>query len=132
MKIIKVILIFLTICLISNNIAEARALDEKLTKINHPYKVSYFRVLDQKRTLDMSYMDITPKKSNDQAILLLHGKNFNGSYWNGAIEKLTNFGYRVIVPDQIAFGKSSKPKTQHTFQKLAMNTHTLVEHLGVI
>lgn len=41
-------------------------------------------------------------------------------------------GYRVILPDQVGFGKSSKPAYyQFTFQQLAENTRALLEHAGV-
>ena len=41
-------------------------------------------------------------------------------------------GFRVIVPDQVGFGKSTKPKTfQYTFQQLALNTKTLLDSLGI-
>jgi pimeloyl-ACP methyl ester carboxylesterase len=41
-------------------------------------------------------------------------------------------GYRVIVPDQIGFCKSSKPAAyQYTFQQLAHNTKRLLDSLGV-
>jgi pimeloyl-ACP methyl ester carboxylesterase len=38
-------------------------------------------VENQGQSLRMAYMDIQPKKSNGQTVLLLHGKNFNGRYW---------------------------------------------------
>lgn len=41
-------------------------------------------------------------------------------------------GYRVIIPDQIGFGKSSKPVyLQYTFHMLAQNTKQLLDTLGV-
>ncbi len=68
----------------------------------------------------MAYMDVTAKNPNSKTVVLLHGKNFNGAYWKTTIEALTKEGYRVIVPDQIGFGKSSKPVGyQFTFQQLA-------------
>jgi hypothetical protein len=29
----------------------------------------------------MAYMDVQPEKANGKTIVLLHGKNFNGAYW---------------------------------------------------
>ena len=64
--------------------------------------------------------------------MLIHGKNFNGAYWKTTIKALTKEGYRVIVPDQIGFGKSSKPANFHyTFQQLAKNTKTLLDTLDI-
>jgi len=39
----------------------------------------------------------------------LHGKNFSGAYWQDTMTALLAEGYRVVAPDQIGFGKSSKP-----------------------
>jgi pimeloyl-ACP methyl ester carboxylesterase len=64
-------------------------------------------------------------------VVLLHGKNFYGSYWHSTIKALTEAGYRVIVPDQIGFGKSSKPNLCYSFDLLAANTAKLLDHLGV-
>ena len=64
-------------------------------------------------------------------MVLLHGKNFSGSYWQNTIKALTAAGYRVIVPDQIGFGKSSKPDLCYSFDLLAANTAKLLDHLGV-
>src|SRR5690606_862478 len=62
----------------------------------------------------------------------IHGKNFNGAYWKTTIQALTKEGYRVIVPDQVGFGKSSKPENyQFTFQQLAINTKNLLNELKV-
>ena len=45
---------------------------------------------------------------------------------------LSDAGYRVIAPDQIGFGKSTKPAHyQYTFQQLAGNTHALLASLGI-
>ncbi len=50
---------------------------------------------------------------------------------------LTDAGYRVIAPDQIGFGKSSKPDVQYHFDDLAANTQALltslkIKHVSVI
>jgi hypothetical protein len=52
--------------------------------------------------------------------------------WAGTIAVLSDAGYRVIAPDQIGFGKSTKPAHyQCTFQQLAGNTHALLASLGI-
>ncbi len=77
-------------------------------------------------------MDVKPANYNGKNIVLFHGKNFNGAYWKTTIEALTNEGFRVIVPDQIGFGKSSKPKHFHyTFQQLSKNTKALLDTLKI-
>ena len=57
----------------------------------------------------MAYMDVAPAQPNGRAVVLLHGRNFPSSYWAPVIKTLNDAGYRVVVPDQIGFGKSSKP-----------------------
>jgi pimeloyl-ACP methyl ester carboxylesterase len=80
----------------------------------------------------MAYMDVAPERPNGRTVVLLHGKNFSGAYWATTIRTLTSEGYRVVVPDQIGFGKSSKPASyQFTFQTLAANTRALLDSLGV-
>lgn len=80
----------------------------------------------------MAYMDVQPAYHNGKTVVLLHGKNFNGAYWKTTIDALTKEGYRVIVPDQIGFGKSSKPiGYQFTFQQLAVNTKAILDELRV-
>lgn len=77
-------------------------------------------------------MDIGPQKSSKGAVVLLHGKNFSGHYWEDIAHELGQRGYRVIIPDQIGFGKSSKPENyQHSFHQMAYNTQKLLKHLGL-
>jgi pimeloyl-ACP methyl ester carboxylesterase len=80
----------------------------------------------------MAYMDFAPTiAANDRTVFLLHGKNFDSSYWAGPIEWLRGAGYRVVVPDQIGFNKSAKPDTEYTFEMLAANTMALADSLGL-
>lgn len=107
-------------------------LDIMLTNYEYPFKVDLYHFNSQQQDLIMAYMDIQPKDNNGKVVVLMHGKNFNGAYWKTTIDTLTNEGFRVIVPDQIGFGKSSKPNGyQYTFQQLAINTKELLNHLNV-
>jgi pimeloyl-ACP methyl ester carboxylesterase len=64
--------------------------------------------------------------------VLLHGKNFSGGYWEGTARALLAAGFRVVMPDQIGFGKSSKPTAyQYSFQALVTHTHELLAELGI-
>ncbi|MBN9351378.1 MAG: alpha/beta hydrolase [Chitinophagaceae bacterium] len=109
-----------------------RELDVNLTNFTYPYPVAFINLTVQQQTLRMAYMDVQPKNPNGKNIMLLHGKNFNGSYWKTTIEALLQKGYRVIVPDQIGFGKSSKPAHfQYSFQQLAQNTKAMLDNLGI-
>jgi len=64
-------------------------------------------------------------------VLLLHGKNFSGFYWEPTIEFLAQQGYRVIAPDQLGFGASSRPDIHYSFHQMAQNTKALLDHLGI-
>ena len=48
----------------------------------------------------MRYMDIGDKNA-DKVIVLLHGKNFSGYYWERIANDLLKRKYRVVIPDQI-------------------------------
>lgn len=94
--------------------------------------MQFLELKSQRQNLRMAYMDIAPKEPSEKVALLLHGKNFGGFYWEPTIRALTEAGYRVIVPDQIGFGKSSKPESyQFSFQGLAENTYQLLQKLEV-
>lgn len=105
-------------------------LDIMLTNYDYPYDVHFLNFKSQNQDLKMAYMDIKPEKTIGKTVVLLHGKNFNGAYWKTTIQALTKEGYRVIVPDQIGFGKSSKPtEYQFSFQQLAQNTKAILDEL---
>ncbi|MFC6999829.1 alpha/beta fold hydrolase [Rufibacter roseus] len=111
---------------------QLKPLDAELTNYTYPFPVSHYPVQAQNQKLKMAYMDVKPQKPSGQTVVLLHGKNFNGAYWEETAKALSNNGYRVIIPDQIGFGKSTKPEYyQYTFQALAMNTKGLLDSLGV-
>ncbi|WP_257165177.1 alpha/beta fold hydrolase [Bradyrhizobium sp. SRS-191] len=97
----------------------------------YPYPVSLLPLVNDGERLRMAYMDVAPAQPNGRAVLLLHGRNFPSSYWAPVIKTLTDAGFRVVVPDQIGFGKSSKPSGELHFDTLARNTMTLLDHLGI-
>ena len=112
----------------------AARFDARLSGYPYPYPVEVYRFTAQGQELEMAYMDVRPAGGGDGrgAVMLLHGKNFCGAYWRPTIAALVREGYRVIVPDQIGFGKSSKPRHfQFTFQALALYTSELLDHAGV-
>jgi len=76
-------------------------------------------------------MDVAAAQPNGRTVVLLHGRNFPSSYWAPVIKTLNDAGYRVVVPDQIGFGKSSKPQADLHFDTLARNTIALLDHLQI-
>jgi proline iminopeptidase len=98
----------------------------------YPYPVQMFGLAQEGEQLRMAYTDVRPEsEANGRIVLLLHGRNFPSSYWQGVIEGLTAAGYRVVVPDQIGFNKSSKPAFNLHFDQLARNTAALLDELHI-
>src|ERR1700712_317119 len=97
----------------------------------YPYPVNMLPLVNDGEQVRMAYMDVAAATPNGRTVLLLHGRNFPSSYWAPVIRTLTSAGYRVVVPDQIGFGKSSKPAADLHFDTLARNTIALLDHLGI-
>jgi pimeloyl-ACP methyl ester carboxylesterase len=111
---------------------DLKAVSINLEDVEYPHPVSYMDMNIMGKDVRMAYMDVPPAgEANGQAVVLMHGLNFFGEYWAGTIEALRNEGFRVIVPDQIGFGRSSKPIIPYTFQKKVANTHKLLDKLGI-
>lgn len=97
----------------------------------YPYPVHLLPLINDSEQLSMAYMDVPPAQPNGRTVVLLHGRNFPSSYWAPVIKMLSEAGYRVVVPDQIGFGKSSKPTGELHFDTLARNTIALLDHLKI-
>lgn len=105
--------------------------NKELDGFKYPFEVNTFKLNSQNQDLKMRYMDIGDKDAQ-KAIVLLHGKNFSGYYWERVAKDLLERKYRVVIPDQIGFGKSSKPDSyQYSFGQLALNTKFLLDHLNI-
>lgn len=134
-KISSIVFISLTLTSVLNTPSLAVENTNRIADINHleyPYKVDYLDLNIENQDLKMAYMDIKPvKNDNGKSVILFHGKNFNGFYWKKTIDFLANNGYRVIVPDQIGFGKSAKPNIHYSFHLLASNNKKLLDHLNI-
>jgi pimeloyl-ACP methyl ester carboxylesterase len=77
-------------------------------------------------------MDVAPSVApNGHTVVLLHGNNFAGFYFGGPIEALRKEGFRVVVPDQIGYGRSSKPIIPYNFHDMARNTRLVLQHLNI-
>ena len=114
------------------DLAKLTPLDAELTTVVYPFPVTFKTVENQGQKLKMAYMDAKPNNWNGKTIVLLHGKNFNGYYFEQTAKVLLKEGFRVIMPDQIGFGKSSKPQQyQFSFQQLAENTKTILDDLKI-
>lgn len=109
-----------------------QATELMMQNIQYPFPVKELSITIQGQALKMAYMDVLPVKPNGKTVVLLHGKNFYAGYWEQTANDLSAAGYRVVMPDQIGFGKSSKPTNiQYSFQLLAQNTKALLDELKI-
>jgi len=112
--------------------SSALAAGIRLDGVTYPYPEKTYAFESQQQPLEMSYMDVPAEGAERGVALLLHGKNFGGAYFETTAAALSQAGFRVIIPDQVGFGKSTKPEHYHfTFQQLAGNTRGLLNTLGV-
>ena len=96
------------------------------------YPVQFFPVRVEDRDVRMAYGDVKPQATpNGRNALLLHGKNFTGYYWERVIRLLASRGFRVVAPDQLGFGASSRPDIHYRFHQMAATTRALLDHLGI-
>jgi pimeloyl-ACP methyl ester carboxylesterase len=100
--------------------------------VPYPYPVSYLPLTIYGQDVRMAYMDVPPAgQPNGRTVVLFHGMNFGGFYFGGPIDVLRREGFRVIVPDQIGFGRSSKPVIPYNLHDMAANTRKLLQSLGI-
>jgi pimeloyl-ACP methyl ester carboxylesterase len=100
--------------------------------VPYPYPSSYLPLVLYGQDVRMAYMDVPPLGApNGHTVVLLHGNNFAGFYFGGPIEALRKEGFRVIVPDQIGYGRSSKPIIPYNFHDMARNTRLVLQSLRI-
>ena len=100
--------------------------------VPYPYPSSYLPLTLYGQDVRIAYMDVAPAGApNGHTVVLLHGFNFAGFYFGGPIDALRREGFRVIVPDQIGFGRSSKPIIPYNFHDMARNTFAILQSLKI-
>ncbi len=109
--------------------ADSPALGVAMEGWAYPYPLQNLQFELQGQPVRMLYMDVAAAQPNGKTVLLMHGKNFGSDYWANTIQALSAQGYRVIAPDQIGFGKSSKPDLRYSFEMLSANTLFLLDRL---
>ena len=98
----------------------------------YPYPSSYLPLTLYGQDVRIAYMDVAPQGTpNGHTVVLLHGNNFAGFYFGGPIDALRKEGFRVVVPDQIGYGRSSKPIIPYNFHDMARNTRAILQHLKI-
>lgn len=105
--------------------------DAQLSGYDYSFEVNYFPIDSQRQSLKMAYIYLEGK-TDKPVVTLMHGKNFNAHYWIPTATYLQEKGYGVLIPDQIGFGKSSKPAHyQYSFSALAHHTQRLITSLNI-
>jgi pimeloyl-ACP methyl ester carboxylesterase len=123
---------FLSCLSLSAFAQKADTLSITLENVKYAYPIKYFPIHTEGQDIRMAYMDVAPtQNSNGRTVVLFHGKNFGGYYWTNVIKALTSRGFRVVVPDQIGFGKSSKAFIHYSFQQMARWNKALLDTLGI-
>lgn len=103
-----------------------------LEDLPYPYPVHFLEMENQGHKVRMAYMDVAPTgQANGRTVVLLHGMNFPAEVWGPTIDALAESGFRVIAPDQVGFGRSSKPVMHYSVNLMASNTKRLLDHLGI-
>ncbi|KAI0376360.1 alpha/beta-hydrolase [Hypomontagnella monticulosa] len=103
------------------------------SNFTYPFPLKTYKFKSQLQEVEMAFMDIAPTcKPNGKVAICLHGKNFCAPTWEATARKLAGEGYRVILPDQVGFCKSSKPESyQYTLQQFSYNTRNLLRELEI-
>lgn len=128
----KTILSLLLFFIAQISFAQKDTLSINLEEVNYGYPMEYLTLKVEGQDVRMAYMDVEPSaKTNGKTVMLFHGKNFGGYYWTDVIKGLANAGYRVIIPDQIGFGKSSKTFIHYSFHEMAKHNQLLLDTLGI-
>jgi len=98
--------------------------------VPYPFPVSYLPLTLYGQDLRIAFMDVAPLgQPNGHVVVLFHGNNFAGFYFGSTIEALRKEGFRVIAPDQIGYGRSSKPIIPYNFHDMARNSLLILESL---
>ena len=112
--------------------ADVKPTSITLEDVPYPHPVRFMPLTLYSHDVRMAYMDVPAmNQPNGHTVVLLHGMNFYGEYWGGTIDVLRKEGFRVVVPDQVGFGRSTKAVIPYNLSDMAANTRKLLETLGI-
>ncbi|HUQ87367.1 MAG TPA: alpha/beta hydrolase [Vicinamibacterales bacterium] len=98
----------------------------------YPFPSSYLPMTLYGQDVRMAFMDVGPQGTpNGHTVMIFHGNNFAGFYFGNIIDALRKEGFRVIVPDQIGYGRSSKPIIPYSFNDMARNSRAILQSLKI-
>ena len=85
---------------------------------------------------EMKFIDIHGEclavrdEGDGEALLLIHGMAGSSQTWRAILPQLAT-KYRVIAPDLLGHGQSSKPRTDYSLGAFAVGLRDLLDELGV-
>jgi pimeloyl-ACP methyl ester carboxylesterase len=142
---IKILVVFLSLMILSSPVGSAQSGNQEVAaptdvkpgsitceECPYPYPSSYLPLTLYGQDVRTAYMNVAPKgQPNGHTVVLLHGNNFAGFYFGVVIDALREEGFRVIVPDQIGYGRSSKPIIPYYLADMARNTRAILQSLNI-
>ena len=98
----------------------------------YPYPSSYLPLTLYGQDVRMAFMDVAPQgRANGHTVMIFHGNNFAGFYFGNIIDALRAEGFRVVVVDQIGYGRSSKPIIPYSLNDMARNSRAILQSLKI-
>lgn len=73
---------------------------------------------------------VVDQGDGDEVLLLIHGMAGSAGTWRAVLPQLAK-KYRVIAPDLLGHGQSSKPRTDYSLGAFAVGLRDLLDELGV-
>ena len=98
----------------------------------YPYPSTYLPLTLYGQDVRMAFMDVAPQgAANGHNVMIFHGHNFAGFYFGNIIDALRKEGFRIIVVDQIGYGRSSKPIIPYNLNDMARNSRAILQSLKI-
>src|SRR5687768_17902405 len=98
----------------------------------YPYPSSYLPLTLYGQDVRMAFMDVAPQGTpNGHTVMIFHGHNFAGFYFGNIIDALRREGFRLVVVDQIGYGRSSKPIIPYSLNDMARNSRAILQSLKI-
>lgn len=73
---------------------------------------------------------VVDQGDGDEVLLLIHGMAGSAETWRAVLPQLAK-KYRVIAPDLLGHGQSSKPRTDYSLGAFAVGLRDLLDEIGV-
>lgn len=98
----------------------------------YPYPSSYLPLTLYGQDVRMAFMNVAPEgAANGKTVVIFHGHNFAGFYFGNIVDALRKEGFRVVVVDQIGYGRSSKPIIPYSLNDMARNSKAILDSLKI-